>query len=189
MKLSAKKYCITTALIWTGCFILFLFMYMLVLVPQSVLSKDVEKQLAEKERTYKLALKAAEEETRNEMDTNIKGLRDKLSGFVIDAEDLANLMFDISQIAKEKQVGSFSVKSKKDEMVSSIPNCQYVAENTIDLSFDGSFNQFATLLNSLERHKPVIFIDEFSITQSSRADIGHQVNMDLAVFVKKEQKG
>ncbi len=187
MKLIHKKYLITTALIWVCCFILFFFAYMLVLAPQAKSKKQTSEQLAEKKQVYDSALKAAHEETRIRINKEIEHLRNKLKDFVVDSEDSTNLTFDISQIANEKRVGSFSVKSKDDHRGSEIPNCKHVRQSHIDVSFTADFSQFATFLNALERHRPFIFVDKFTIARSDREDSDHKVGMNLSVFVRSPQ--
>ncbi len=180
-----RKYFTTAALIWAGCFILFLFVYMIVLAPQKKTRKQIENQLAEKKQIYNSALKATQEETKIWLNEQIENLRSKLNEFVIDFKDSANLTFDISQIANEKKLDSFSIKGKDASEGST--DFKYLSENHIDVSFAAAFNQFATFLNALERHWPVIFVDSFKITRSKRGDPGHKVNMNLAVFIRKRQ--
>ena len=187
MKSIYRKYFTTVALIWTGCFVLLFFVYMLVLAPQKNTKKQVEEQLAEKEQIYNSAQKAQQEETKIRLNEQIERLRNSLKEFVIDFEDSANLIFDIRQIASEKEVASFSVRTKNDRAGSAIPNCNYICENHVEISFNADFNQFAALLNALERHQPVVFVDRFTITRSDRDDSGHEVDMKLAVFVRKRQ--
>jgi len=109
--------------------------------------------------------------------------------FVVDIENSANLTFDISQIATEKQVASFSVKSRDEHEVSPIPNCARIGENHIDVGFSAGFNQFATFLNALERHRPVIFIDTFTLTSSKQDGQNYQISLKVAVLVRKQQGG
>ena len=178
-----------TAAIWTGCFVLFLFAYMLLLAPQEKSKKQVEKQLADKRQIYNSALEAAKEETKLKLDEEIEQLQSGLKSFVIDSEDLANLIFDIGQIANEKTVTSFRIKTKDSRQGSGleIPNCNHIYENQINIGFVASLNRFAAFLNALERHQPIVFVDRFAITRSEQDDSGHQVNMNLAVFVRKRQ--
>jgi len=187
MKPIYKKYFATIALIWAGCFVLSFFVHMLVLAPQKKNKRQVETQLAEKKRIYSSVLDTAKEETKLELNEQIEYLRSSLRDFVIDFEDSANLTFDISQIANEKEVASFMIRTRDDSGGSAIPNCNYICENHIDISFTASFNQFAAFLNALERHRPVIFVDKFTITRSDEDSSGHQVKMSLAVFVRKQQ--
>jgi len=187
MKPIYKKYVTQAALIWAGCFILFLFIYILMLAPQGKNKKRIEKQLAGKEQMYRLAQKAAQEETKIQLNEQLKYLQERFKDFVINFEDLANLTFDISQIAKEKRLASFSIKGVETSGGSSIFDGKYLSENHFAVSFTGSFNQFATFLNALERHRPVIFVDRLKITHSRLENSDHKVDMDLAVFVRKQQ--
>lgn len=180
-----KKYLTTAALTWAGCLALFFFVHMLVLSPQKKSKKQLEKQLAEKKQVYDSALEVAQEETKAQLNEQIERLQSKLKDFVINSENLADLTFDISQIASEKKVALFSIINKDDGEGSAIPNCDYIRENYIDINFTAGFNQFATLLNALERHRPAIFVDKFTITRSKNDDSGHKVKMKLVVFVRK----
>jgi Tfp pilus assembly protein PilO len=111
-----------------------------------------------------------------------------LNDFVIESDDSANLTLDISQIASEKKLDSFMIKTKENRENSAIPDCKYITEDRIDIGFNAGFNQFAAFLNALERHQPVVFIDTFSIARSKQDDSGHKVNMNLAVFARKWQE-
>ena len=183
-----KKYLKSIGTVWAGCFIVFVLVNILVMVPQKKNRKQTEKELTEKKKLYDSAIEAAQEGTRLRLEKQIEGLDAELSGFVTDFEDSANLTFDISRIATEKKVTSFSVKAADDRRGTEIPNCNYIAENKINVTFTAGYKQFATFLNALERHSPVIFIDEFVISRAKRDDMGHQVNMELTVLVKKPQE-
>ena len=182
-----KKHFTTVALIWAGCFILLFFAYMIVLAPQQRSKKQVRWQLAETEQMYDSAIRASQEGSKIKLNEEIENLRNKLKDFVVDFEDSANLIFDISQIANEKKVDSFSIKGQEAHRGSTVLDLKHLQENRIDINFTGAFNQFATFLNSLERHQPVIFVDNFKITRSARGDSSHKVNIRVAVFVRKQQ--
>jgi hypothetical protein len=189
MKLVYRKYFTKAALIWMGCFVLFFFAYMFMLAPQKNSMEQLIKQLEEKKQIYNSALKATQKETQIQLNEQIEHLRDKLKNFVIDFEDSADLTFDISQIANTKEVTSFSIETgRKDIRRDPTKPNKYIFESYIDISFStADFNQFAALLNALERHRPVIFVDKFAIIRSPKGDSDRQVNMSLAVFVRKTQ--
>jgi Tfp pilus assembly protein PilO len=183
------KKCFMAIAIWMACFVVFFFAYMLLLAPQGKSKMQVEEQLAEKKRIYGSAVKAAQEESKLKLDEEIKQLQNRLRAFVVDSEDLANLVFDVGRIAGEKDVTSFRIKTQENRQGSGseIPNCSHICENQIKIGFNAGFNQFAAFLNALERHQPIVFVDEFAVTRSEQDDSGHQVNMNLAVFVRKRQ--
>ncbi len=181
-----KKYLVTSGIIWAACFAVFLLAYIVVLGPQRNYEKSIENKLTAKKQVYESALRAARKETKIRLNEQIERLQSRLEDFVIDFEDSANLTFDISQIANEKKVASFSIKSKDGRGPSTISEAKYIRENHIVISFIGGFNQFATFLNALERHRPVLFVDKFSITRSGMNDSGYQVSLNVAAFVKKQ---
>lgn len=183
-----KKYLTKAAIVWAACLVLFLLTYIMVLRPQHISDKRLDKALAEKKRLYESAQRAAEEATRAQLNEQIKQLRERLHDFVIDFEDSANLTFDIGQIASEKKVAAFSVKGKENRTTSSVPDCNAISENHMDVSFISGFYQFATFVNALERHKPVLFINEFTITRSNQNEAAYEVTLDVAAFVKKPRE-
>ncbi len=182
-----KKYLITVAIVWAGCFMLFLFVYIALLVPQQKSKKRVESQLAEIIQRHNSALTANQEDTKKRKNEEIEKLRETMKNFAYDSEDSANLTFDISQIANEKKVNSFSIKMQEDRRGGQAGDLKYIQENSIDISFTGDFNQFVTFLNALERHQPVVFVDNFKIIRSAVEDSNHKANMKLAVFLRKSQ--
>ncbi len=183
-----KKYFITTTLFCSGCFVMFLFAYILLLSPQFGTERKLSDIFAKKKKTYQSVLEVSQQEAQNAMNSNLEKIQDKLNDFVIESEQIADLIFDISRMAKEKKVDSLNIKSQSSAGGKTIQNCSYINEDGIDLTFVGGFTQFATLLNELERHSPVIFVDQFSIGNLKQKTLEHQVNMDLAVFVKKQSE-
>lgn len=184
-----KKYLETSGLIWAICLVAFLISYVGVLGPQKEYKDSIERDLAEKKQVYESALGAAKEEIIVKRDAEIEELRNKLGDFAIDFEDSANLTFDISQVASEKKVSSFSIKSKDGRGITNIPDCKYIGESHIEIEFVGNFHQFALFLNALERHRPVLFVKKFTITKPRQSDSDCQVSLNVAVLVKRPQGG
>lgn len=183
---SYKIYLIRAAIMWAACLVLFVLAYLFVLGPQKDTRRNLENKLAEKNEQLEMAQIAAREQTKERLNKEIENMRDTLKNFVIDMENSANLTFDIGQIANEEKVSSFSIKNKNKQGLSDIPDCNCISENHIDIGFIAGFNQFATFLNALERHQPVLFVNEFSIAPSNKDKSAYQVTLDVAAFVKKQ---
>ncbi len=182
-----KKYFKTIALIWTGCFVSFLMVCTIVLLPDAKNKKNTEKQLTEKKQLYEFAQKAAQEQTRTRLNKELEELRSSLKDFAINFGDSANLIFDISQIANRKKVASFSIEVKDAPQGPGGADLKYICENYIDVSFITSWSQFATFLNALERNRPVVFVDKFTIARSKKNSSTHKASMNLTIFVRKKQ--
>ena len=182
-----KKYLITAGMIWAACFVVFLLAYIFVFGPQKNNKKRIESRLEEKRQLYETARRAAQKETKIQLNEQIESLQNRLKDFVVDFEDSANLTFEISQIADDKKVASFSIKSKDNIVLSGEPVRKFISEDHIVISFIGGFNQFATFLSALERHRPVLLVDKFTIIRSGQDDSAFRVSLNLAAFVRKQQ--
>jgi Tfp pilus assembly protein PilO len=183
-----KKYLIASGVIWAAYFVIFLLAYMFIVRPQKNSKRLVESRLAEKQQVYESALRAEQEETKIRLNEQIESLQNRLKDFVTEFEDSANLTFDLSQIAEEKKVASFGSKVKSNRGITrNKDEYKYIHENQINISFTGDWNQFATFLNTLERHRPVIFVDKFTITRAGPDESVFRVNLNVAAFVRKQQ--
>lgn len=183
-----KKYLIASGVIWAAYFVIFLLAYMFIVRPQKNSKRLVESRLAEKQQVYESALKAEQEETKIRLNEQIESLQNRLKDFVAEFEDSASLTFDLSQIAEEKKVASFGSKVKSNRGITRDKDeYKYILENQINISFTGDWNQFATFLNTLERHRPVIFVDKFTIARVGQDDSVFRVNLNVAAFVRKQQ--
>lgn len=185
---SYKKHIKTMGLVWVVCLVVFVFIYYLFHKPQAAAIKTLEKQFEEKKDNYLAMLATSTEEAKSRLKQEVQAMQDKLRAYVTDGEGASTLIFDISQIANEHKVSSFSIKSKDGRGVTDIPQCANIAENNMDVSFVGNFNQFAKFLNTLERNNPLIFIDSFTVRKSNIENVtDNEVTMGLSVFVEKTQ--
>jgi len=180
-----RKYLKILAFVWSGALLLLLLVYGILIIPQKQALEAIDLQLADKKLEYANAQVAAASEAASNWTGQISRLRKMLQDFVVDSNDLEDLTFDISRIAASLQAGGFTSRGSAGESYSEIPNCEHVAQTQTNIEFTASFVNFATILNALERHKPVIFIDQFTIVKTRKKGQRHQVNMLLSVYVKK----
>ena len=183
MKINIKKYLSKILFVWAGFFFVALQMYIFVLAPQIKEKKRLGDELAKISERYQQAQDAASEADRMRLNKQIDSLKNEAGGFAVSVEDSANLTFDISRLADQLKLSALAVKTRGDEP---IQNCSHICENRILINFTSAFNQFFALINALERHRPVVFVDTFSITRpSQQVQEGNEVTMELAVFVTK----
>ena len=183
-----KKYLTTVALVWAAYFIVLVFVYMLILGPMLVDKRRVEDKLAATKLKYETLVRESQEDARTKLREEIELLRSRMEDFTIDFENSANLTFDISRIAGAEQIASFSIRSRDDSRrTSDLTGGKYVSESQIDVSFNAGFHQFATFLNALERHRPVLLVDRFTVNGLRQSASGPQVDMNLVVLVRKQQ--
>ncbi len=182
-----KKYLIASGLVWAVCLILFIIVYLFVISPQNKQKKHIEGELEKCTQKFEFAQKAAQKETRDRLHTEIEILQDRVKNFVVDSKGAEDLTFDISQIASENKVSAFSVESEDVRAAPGITDSNNISESHIKVSFTAGFNEFAGFLNSLERHRPILFVSEFTLIRAKKDDLTYHVTMDVAAFVRRKQ--
>jgi Tfp pilus assembly protein PilO len=65
-----------------------------------------------------------------------------------------------------------------------IINCENIARLDTTISFNGSFDQMARFINILERNKPIIFVDSFTIAKGQRQGDPNKVHITLSIFLR-----
>jgi hypothetical protein len=182
-----KEYAIVLGMVWLGCAVLLMFLFMLFVKPQLALKKDLNKQIAEKKEEYEKTCVVLGEKAQGEFEVELKNLQEKVEDYVTDSDGTANLTFDISRIASSNKVSSFSIKGRNNLEVSEVEGCKLIGQSQMDVDFESNFIQFAKFLNRLERHIPVIFINSFSIEKLEHDKDNGRVAMTLSVLVQKRQ--
>ena len=188
MKSIYRKYFKIGILFWAVCFIVLLLSYLLVLSPQERLRRMTERKLVDTKLLAQSAREAAEERNKNLLLEQLSNSGNRLKDFVVEQENAANLTFDIGRISSEVKLNSFSSIFTGSEGTIKTDNYKHIIARQISVNFNSSFNKFAIFLNTLERSRPVVFIDTFSITRSGESGSGHKVDMKLAVLVGKDAK-
>jgi hypothetical protein len=188
MKPTYKKFLTISMLVWAGSFIALLTTHIFLMLPQRKTLKLMEKQLTEKKLRYDISRAADDEKAKAMLAQKVTGLAAKLGNFIGEVDDLDSLSFSISKIAGEIDVEAFQSRGADVETYSVIANCYDIGTVSTEVNFNSSFNKFARLINNLERHQPIFFIDEFTINQPRRATSKPEVKLLLTVFVRIPEK-
>jgi Tfp pilus assembly protein PilO len=184
-----KKYLLTMALVWAACLVLFVLAYFFIIAPRLKVKAELAKESAQKRQLYESAIDAANEESKRKLADEVERVKNKLGDYITEFEESANLTFDIGRIAAEKQVGAFTVKTTDQAKNTDQLKTKSIQENLIQIAFESDFRQFATFLNTIERHRPVIFVDRFKVSRGGQNEATNTVDMDLSFFVRKRTEG
>jgi Tfp pilus assembly protein PilO len=186
-----KTYLTRAAIVWVVSLVLCLLAYMIVIRPQSNSMQRLDDTLAEQRQVYASAVRATQEQTRIQLAKQTERLQEQVESLVTDFKASSDLTFDISQIANRENLSSLSVAMRAgndadQRGIGANTQIKQVSEHHIDIKFTAGFHQFATFVNALERHKPILFVDKFKIARSSREDSTYQVTLDVAAFIKRQ---
>jgi Tfp pilus assembly protein PilO len=90
----------------------------------------------------------------------------------------------MSKYASEIEIGRYSSRETTGDSYSMIINCEEIARLDTAINFNGSFDQMARFINTLERNKPIIFIDSFNISKGPRTGDSNKVRITLSIFLR-----
>ena len=146
-------------LTWLGLLLTCGLLYALVLLPQNHRLEALKNQVAEKQRQYEINLQTSNPETRHKKLQKLVVAQDQLDEYVTVQEAISNLTLGIGRLAAQNHLELFASKEITGQPFQEIPNCKTIGNNYLEVSFKAGFTQFATFLNQLERHRPVIMLD------------------------------
>ncbi len=182
IKIVLKKYLPRLLLVWAAFFLVALIVYFFVLSPQNILKESLNGKREQLILQKQQAQDAASRKIQEQLNAQVESLKNDAGIFVINVGNASNITFDISRLAEQFKLSSVKVTTKDNQPVQ---NCSRIAENKVRITFSSTFNGFFALLNSLERHRPVVFIDMFSVTLPRQEQSGNEVVMDVSVYVSK----
>jgi hypothetical protein len=184
-----RKYIVTMGIVWAASLVVFALVYYVVVAPQLKIKNQVLKESDEKKKQYESAISAAQEDNKKKLAGEVEALKTSLSDYVSEYEESANLTFSVSRIAADKQVDGFTVKTSEQSKAQDAIAAKNLQENRVEIAFESDFLRFASFLNTLERHQPVIFIDRFKLSRGDQTGTPNKVDMTLSYFVRKKQDG
>ena len=184
MKPFHKKFLIIWALAWGTSLLLLVLIHMFLVTPQKDELKILYSELVEKKAEYSTSESADSAETRTQLSRETERLSEKLAEYVVDLDDLSEVTFSVKKIASEIGLREFKSNLISGQLYGPIDNCYRIGSMNVRLSFNSMFNEFAWFVNTIERHKPVIFIEDFSVEQPSGSEIELQVGMVFSTFVR-----
>lgn len=186
MKPVNRRYLRIMAIAWGIALVVFAVFYLLVLIPQTKQRGRIEADYNKAKSEADAAAFASNISQQQKLNQQVETMDARAGDFVFTTADAGNLVFDISKISSEIGLKTFGVSSSGNERISLYDNCRHIFAKRIQVSFNAGFNNFAAFINVLEKHRPVIFVNTFSITRVQQGEAANKVDMELAVLVGKD---
>lgn len=178
------QYLLITALFWGSCLAVGAASYMIALHPKLQYKRDLETRVADAKQEYARAFEAARREVQVRLTGQVERLQERTEDLVVAVEQAPDLAFEISELANAMCLDAFAMRPAGKRGLDSVSDGGHIGEKHIDVSFRSTFPQFAAFLNSVERHRPVLFVDSFTISRPTEASSAPQVSMELAALVE-----
>jgi len=182
-----KKYLTTMVLIWAASFLLLSLFYIFLIIPLRKKTVAANYRLIEYRQQQELTRETDVEAVIAGWHSRMEKLKGRFADFITEFEDSSNLPFAISRILSDVGVSSTASIESSPQSYSEIQNSEHLARINNKVHFSATFNQFAQVINRLERHKPVFFVNNFTISRPRKAgsEKNQDVSMDLNSLVRK----
>jgi hypothetical protein len=184
MRLNYKKHAVMALVVWGGSAIVLGSAYLFIVSPRTANCMAVRIELSAKEKDYKFAEQACL--NRNAVDEQLEQLRKELNVYVAEAEQAANLTFEIARLAKEGKISAPSVKDRDKGDTSLIGDSKLICEEGYSVNFSSEFPQFSKMVHALESHQPVLFVKKFSILPPNGTETMKDVRLDISVLARRQ---
>jgi len=105
--------------------------------------------------------------------------------FVFDTNDLNRLDFLIRDLAEGHDLADFSGRTVGTATKIGGEELKRIAQRNVVLSFRCGFAQLVRFINELERHQPIIFVDQFTVRAAVGQEAGLDCDMECSILYRK----
>ena len=184
MKASVKHLIVKVAVVWDICALALMVFYMGVVFPAQRSARQVNRRLDEITGRYEEACEFVRGKHLEEMRRQVDLLRAELGKYLVSRDEARDNASGISRIAEQAGIKGYSTRYRNSSLIEELDNCLHVGASCVNISWTGDFEQFARLVNELERHRPVVFVDGFLISRPDNpAAEGCQIELSLVILV------
>ncbi|MBN1360403.1 MAG: hypothetical protein JW993_07420 [Sedimentisphaerales bacterium] len=184
-----NRYLTIVAAAWVPCLALAVGFCLLMVRPQMQRGRELGAKLEETKRQYMVAQAAAKKEDQARLAETVEELRSRVSDFAVELEAAPDLVLEIAKLASDTGVGSFAMRPQSRQGLDTLSGSERLGEKRVEVGFTSRFGGFATFLNALERHRPVLFVESFTISHSRFQSTEPRVTMELALLVERPHGG
>ena len=185
MKKMYARYLFVVTIMWTGVGLAMVVFYMFLMLPQQRQIVDIENRIAAQIQKQQKLKEASSPENQTHLKNQLTDRRQKLSNFVADFQHSDSLTFAVSEIARELNIDSFASRHVPAVQDKQLEKCTHIGEQRINITYNADFQRFAKMLNTLERNRPVVFVDKFKVERAENGTEEIKTEMELAVFLNR----
>ena len=180
------KYAIVTLAAWAVCVVVIGGGFVLFFQPQKIELAQVQQQFSESQTELEKAQLAAQDQTKEKMKLRCEETSRLISEFSTKPDKMTELVFQVGKIANDLRLAEFSSKNEKRKDQSTVKKSKTLEEAWLNVEFFATFNQFAEFINRLERHCPVVFVEEVSFRRGTSKAKGHAASLRLSFLAEKD---
>lgn len=184
MKDFFKKISVRLVCVWCALMVVFLLAYVSCVLPTRNHARRLALLLSDGQSELNKAMHYANHENVQSLMNNAKADKDRLLQFVTETDVATDCSFIVSKIAEQMNISDFTSRYHTGKARAPIPNCKHISMTRMNLSWRGSFADFLHLINRLERHSPVVFVDSFSLMPVKDKSGLHEIDIYLLMLIR-----
>jgi hypothetical protein len=182
-KVIRKEILMGAAIAFVAMCLLTALLYGLLTHPRAIKLADIRSKLDAKQSE----LEGLSTERVQKLIAQADKCRSELSEYMLMANQQGELSIRLRKLAAESKLVDFSSKDTQSSAGQGISSAN-LEEQRIRISFSGDFSGFADFLYAMEKNRPVIFLDGFTIAHDSRDNTRITAEMDASVFCEAKGK-
>jgi hypothetical protein len=114
-----------------------------------------------------LLMRAKSPKEQERRKTELTTAERKYAEFVLAADEISKLDFAIREIADRNKLQDFSARHTTTTTAVGPVKLKQIAQSELLISFTGGFPGILRFVNDLERHEPVVFVNQFSLRRDA----------------------
>ena len=156
-----------------------------VVVPKSRTLADCRQRVADKAQRLTFLRNARSQRQQQRVRMEQEDREQQYREFVFDTNDLNRLDFLIRDLAEGHGLADFSGRTVGTTASVGGTELKRIAQRNVVLSFRCGFGQLVRFINQLERHQPVIFVDQFTVRAATGEESGLDCDMECSILYRK----
>jgi len=182
------KSLVRLAVAWVVCLAALAVFHFALVAPQARALAASREAVAAKAERFRLLRDAKSARGQQRLQEEQEELERRYANFVFTGEQMNELDFRLRSLAEKNGVQEFSARHV--ETVSKIGSTELkgIAQRSLVLSMACSFPEFLRFLNELERHQPLVLVDQFTLQTTAGRQTGLSSTMDCAILYQKAGK-
>ncbi len=184
IRAASIRYWMITGIYLVVCAVLLGAFYGLILQPQNRQRVEVRREMKEMIEQYDQAQQSRNDHSRNQLKKGLESVREQWNRFVVEPGKVSSLAFTIGQVANDLNVAEFNARRMEMQTRDEMQDFTCLGESWMQMDFRGGFAQFASLVNRLERNRPVLFVEEFVLKQGTDANANPRADVTVCHFIE-----
>ncbi|MEJ5258626.1 MAG: hypothetical protein WHS88_00370 [Anaerohalosphaeraceae bacterium] len=186
MIFKSRKYWICVACVWGPWLLLTLAFYTLVLTPQAERLRKVHQDLLVSSDRVSVARLASQPDTQQRQRELLGELQQRIDEFLVPTGQQDKILFEISRLASKYGLSEYAGKTREDVWSAEEAGRAKLKRMWQTISFRGTFQQFASFVNALERSRPAVFVESASIERSRQESKLHSARLLVSFLIQPD---